>query len=201
MPANRSRSPDPRRFREHRTAHARRERSPYGPSARTTYQDRERRPQRKEGDDRGARSGRDRSPGRSTYVDRGRRNSSRETGHRQTYRPLSDALKQSEATGRNDDRSDHGTRHASPHHTSSVVRNQSSTEQRQASSEPGLAVGAEEDAEAQMAAMMGFGGFGTTKGSKVKGNASAGAISRPAKKIEYRQYMNRIGGQKPLESS
>lgn len=43
-----------------------------------------------------------------------------------------------------------------------------------------------------MQAMMGFGGFGTTKGQKVAGN-NAGAVYK-AKKTEYRQYMNRIGG-------
>lgn len=48
------------------------------------------------------------------------------------------------------------------------------------------------EADMDMAAMMGFGGFGTTKGSHVKGN-NAGAV-RKEKKTEYRQYMNRIGG-------
>lgn len=43
-----------------------------------------------------------------------------------------------------------------------------------------------------MAAMMGFGGFGTTKGKKVIGN-NVGA-ARKEKKTEYRQYMNRVGG-------
>lgn len=43
-----------------------------------------------------------------------------------------------------------------------------------------------------MAAMMGFGGFGTTKGKKVAGN-NLGAV-RKEKKTEYRQYMNRVGG-------
>lgn len=40
-----------------------------------------------------------------------------------------------------------------------------------------------------MAAMMGFGGFGTTKGKKVKGN-SAGA-AEVKKERTWRQYMNR----------
>lgn len=43
-----------------------------------------------------------------------------------------------------------------------------------------------------MATMMGFGGFGSTKGKKVVGN-NVGAI-RKEKKTEYRQYMNRVGG-------
>lgn len=43
-----------------------------------------------------------------------------------------------------------------------------------------------------MQAMMGFGGFSTTKNHKVLGN-NVGAI-RKEKKTEYRQYMNRVGG-------
>lgn len=50
----------------------------------------------------------------------------------------------------------------------------------------------EEDGLGDMAAMMGFGGFGSTKGKKVVGN-NVGAI-RKEKKTEYRQYMNRVGG-------
>ncbi|KAK5993670.1 hypothetical protein PT974_07105 [Cladobotryum mycophilum] len=49
-----------------------------------------------------------------------------------------------------------------------------------------------DDDFAAMQAMMGFGGFGTTKGKKVAGN-TAGGISKE-KKTEYRQYMNRQGG-------
>jgi U4/U6.U5 tri-snRNP-associated protein 3 len=49
-----------------------------------------------------------------------------------------------------------------------------------------------DDEEAAMAAMLGFGGFGTTKNKKVKGN-DVGAV-RKEKKSEYRQYMNRQGG-------
>ncbi|CCG84411.1 protein of unknown function [Taphrina deformans PYCC 5710] len=51
----------------------------------------------------------------------------------------------------------------------------------------------DKDEEAQMAAMLGFGGFSTTKGEKVKGNAKGG-VAKAAKRIEYRQYMNRPGG-------
>lgn len=46
---------------------------------------------------------------------------------------------------------------------------------------------AEDDMEAQMQAMMGFGGFGTTKQKKVKGN-DVGAISKNTT-TKYRQYM------------
>lgn len=53
-------------------------------------------------------------------------------------------------------------------------------------------IAVEDDAMSAMQAMMGFGGFGTTKGQKVPGNNS-GAVYK-AKKTEYRQYMNRIGG-------
>lgn len=50
----------------------------------------------------------------------------------------------------------------------------------------------EDDEMSAMQAMMGFGGFGTTKGQKVAGNNAGGVYK--AKKTEYRQYMNRIGG-------
>ncbi|KAI8951433.1 hypothetical protein F4801DRAFT_288570 [Xylaria longipes] len=50
----------------------------------------------------------------------------------------------------------------------------------------------EDDEMSAMQAMMGFGGFGSTKGQKVAGN-NAGAVHK-AKKTEYRQYMNRVGG-------
>ncbi|POR38725.1 Uncharacterized protein TPAR_01075 [Tolypocladium paradoxum] len=64
---------------------------------------------------------------------------------------------------------------------------------------------AEEDGEvdpdeAAMQAMMGFGGFGSTKGKKIAGN-DVGAV-RKEKKTEYRQYMNRQGGfNRPLSPS
>ncbi|KAF4988560.1 hypothetical protein FGRMN_9680 [Fusarium graminum] len=74
-------------------------------------------------------------------------------------------------------------------------------------SEDGEASDVEEDPEvvedpdvAAMQAMMGFGGFGTTKNKKVSGNNS-GAV-RKEKKMEYRQYMNRNGGfNRPLSPS
>jgi hypothetical protein len=48
------------------------------------------------------------------------------------------------------------------------------------------------DSERQMAAMMGFGGFGTTKGKEVEGNQH-GAVNIN-KQRTWRQYMNRRGG-------
>lgn len=54
--------------------------------------------------------------------------------------------------------------------------------------------------EAAMQAMMGFGGFGSTKGKKIAGNDVGGV--RKEKKTEYRQYMNRQGGfNRPLSPS
>lgn len=50
----------------------------------------------------------------------------------------------------------------------------------------------EDDDMAAMQAMMGFGGFGSTKGQKIAGNNVGGV--RKEKKSEYRQYMNRQGG-------
>lgn len=49
-----------------------------------------------------------------------------------------------------------------------------------------------------MAAMMGFGGFGTTKNKKVAGNAAGAAEVK--KERTWRQYMNRKGGfNRPLD--
>jgi U4/U6.U5 tri-snRNP-associated protein 3 len=50
----------------------------------------------------------------------------------------------------------------------------------------------EDDEMSAMQAMMGFGGFGSTKGQKVANN-NVGAVYK-TKKTEYRQYMNRVGG-------
>ena len=49
-----------------------------------------------------------------------------------------------------------------------------------------------DDDMAAMQAMMGFGGFDSTKGKKIVGNNAGGV--RKEKKNEYRQYMNRNGG-------
>lgn len=58
----------------------------------------------------------------------------------------------------------------------------------------------QDDDMAAMQAMMGFGGFDTTKNKKVAGN-NASAV-RKEKKVEYRQYMNRQGGfNRPLSPS
>ncbi|PON26935.1 hypothetical protein TGAM01_v204436 [Trichoderma gamsii] len=60
--------------------------------------------------------------------------------------------------------------------------------------------GDDDDGLASMQALMGFGGFGTTKGKKVAGNNAGGV--RKEKKSEYRQYMNRQGGfNRPLSPS
>ena len=50
--------------------------------------------------------------------------------------------------------------------------------------------------EAKMAALMGFGGFGTTKNTKVEDNHTgvAKGASQRKKERKYRQYMNRKGG-------
>lgn len=57
-----------------------------------------------------------------------------------------------------------------------------------------------DDGMADMQAMMGFGGFGTTKGKKVAGN-NAYAV-RKEKTTVYRQYMNRTKGfNRPLSPS
>ena len=52
----------------------------------------------------------------------------------------------------------------------------------------------------EMKRMMGFGGFKSTKNTKVKGNNIYGVYKE--KKVEYRQYMNRVGGfNRPLSPS
>ena len=53
------------------------------------------------------------------------------------------------------------------------------------------------DEESFMAQLMGFGGFGSTKGQHVEDNdksAARGACAKPLLKREYRQYMHRKGG-------
>ncbi|CAK7270515.1 hypothetical protein SEPCBS57363_004142 [Sporothrix epigloea] len=58
----------------------------------------------------------------------------------------------------------------------------------------------DDDGMDAMQAMMGFGSFASTKGTKVAGN-NAGAV-RKVKRTEYRQYMNRQGGfNRPLSPS
>lgn len=48
-------------------------------------------------------------------------------------------------------------------------------------------------------ALLGFGGFGSTKQKHVLGN-SAGAVYKESKPPKYRQYMNRPGGfNRPLD--
>lgn len=57
-----------------------------------------------------------------------------------------------------------------------------------------------DDPDAIMKQVMGFGGFRTTKNTKVPGNQIYGV--RKEKKTEYRQYMNRVGGfNRPLSPS
>jgi len=49
-----------------------------------------------------------------------------------------------------------------------------------------------------IAAMMGFGGFGTTKGKELEGNQTGGVFVK--KQRTWRQYMNRRGGfNRPLD--
>ncbi|KAF9199818.1 hypothetical protein BGZ49_010014 [Haplosporangium sp. Z 27] len=56
-----------------------------------------------------------------------------------------------------------------------------------------------EDEEARMMALMGFGGFDSTKGKKVPGADVSGADIK--KQRQYRQYMNRRGGfNRPLDA-
>lgn len=58
--------------------------------------------------------------------------------------------------------------------------------------------------EEQLQALLGFGGFDSTKGKPVEDNGkgvATGAV-RKEKKRQYRQYMNRRGGfNRPLENT
>lgn len=66
---------------------------------------------------------------------------------------------------------------------------------------PDAPIPEDEDSEAEMARIMGFKGFRTTKNTKVPGNDKNYAVNK-SKKIEYRQYMNRVGGfNRPLSPS
>lgn len=57
-----------------------------------------------------------------------------------------------------------------------------------------------EEDDPDMISLMGFSGFGTTKGKHVKG--SKGGAAKTEKKTEYRQYMNRTKGfNRPLSPS
>ena len=59
----------------------------------------------------------------------------------------------------------------------------------------------DEDSEAEMARIMGFQGFRSTKNTKVPGNDKNYGVNK-RKKTEYRQYMNRVGGfNRPLSPS
>lgn len=56
-----------------------------------------------------------------------------------------------------------------------------------------------EEQEARMMALMGFGGFDSTKGKKVAGADVSGVDIKKQRK--HRQYMNRRGGfNRPLDS-
>lgn len=59
-----------------------------------------------------------------------------------------------------------------------------------------------DDEQRQMMELMGFGGFGTTKGKAVEDNQSSAARGAASKNKgrKYRQYMNRKGGfNRPLD--
>lgn len=59
-----------------------------------------------------------------------------------------------------------------------------------------------DDGEDDMAATMGFGGFGSTKGEKVVGNTAASGVAKNSTATKARQYMNRKGGfNRPLDQN
>ena len=69
---------------------------------------------------------------------------------------------------------------------------------RKRGSSPIILEDAQDELES-MAKLMGFTNFDTTKGKKIPGNQSVGAV-KVVKKVRYRQYMNRRGGfNRPLD--
>lgn len=81
------------------------------------------------------------------------------------------------------------------------MKNESKREDVGDAIDPKTEPGDDDDMEAQMRKMMGFGNFRTTKNTKVPGNDKNYAV-RKEKKTEYRQYMNRVGGfNRPLSPS
>ncbi|KAL0640896.1 hypothetical protein Q9L58_000204 [Maublancomyces gigas] len=85
-----------------------------------------------------------------------------------------------------------GRRTASPGNNKSAVQPPPPAQDTDMAGTEAAKPTAEDDMEAQMQTMLGFGGFGTTKQKKVKGN-DVGAISKNTT-TKYRQYMNRPGG-------
>lgn len=87
-----------------------------------------------------------------------------------------------------------GPRDSRPNGTDPRSGKQANTKPEAPSRDVQMANGHEdEDSEAEMARVMGFKDFRTTKNTKVPGNDKNYAVSK-VKKAEYRQYMNRVGG-------
>ncbi|KAK5107126.1 hypothetical protein LTR62_001716 [Meristemomyces frigidus] len=86
---------------------------------------------------------------------------------------------------------DRGNRRGAPdHHTHPAPRKAAT----QRPSQPRLETQQpDEDDEAFMTRVLGFGAFRSTKDTKVPGNEKNYAVHK-VKKTEYRQYMNRVGG-------
>ena len=180
---SRSRSRTPERYRES-------DRRDRGISRNYRESDHGDRTQYQERDNRNRHEDRDRRPRQyyQTYRGEDDRRVQR-TEERSSYRPVRD-----EGRNRSRSRSTSPRRYRSLAHED-VLKTRPDN-RKTATAEVSVDV---DDSEADIAAFMGFEGFGSTKGEKVKGNASGG-VARPPKRVEFRQYMNRAGGfNRPLD--
>ncbi|KAG0020190.1 Myotubularin- protein 14 [Entomortierella chlamydospora] len=172
-----------------------RDRGDRGDRSERDYRDRERDKDRSDRDTRRRRSSRSRSRSRSPY---GSRRGGGGGGRSRSRSPRS-------KRGRRDDDDKEDGEYRSSNKDSNKDRKGSDKK-----SESGKGGGADEemtapdelspeDEEARMMALMGFGGFDSTKGKKVPGADVSGADIK--KQRQYRQYMNRRGGfNRPLDA-
>ena len=66
--------------------------------------------------------------------------------------------------------------------------------------QPSTTVEISQDPEQAMMALMGFGGFDSTKGKHVEGaDVTVGTVFRPGKRKHYRQYMNTRKGDEAVD--
>ncbi|KAF9932892.1 hypothetical protein FBU30_007051 [Linnemannia zychae] len=144
-------------------------------------------------DDRRRRSSRSRSPYRRSARSRSRSRSRSPRGSRRSYRDGRDDEEGSYRRRREDDESDDDKdkdKHKKGDTTSDMPSVDTTTPLEEMTPE---------EQEARMMAMMGFGGFDSTKGKKVAGADVSGVDIK--KQRQYRQYMNRRGGfNRPLDS-
>ncbi|EWC48296.1 hypothetical protein DRE_02400 [Drechslerella stenobrocha 248] len=125
-----------------------------------------------------------RSKYRSRSPSHGRRDKSRDRGGRdKRYHNSRSRSRSSSPRGKR-----HRTRSRSPKRE----RDRGRTKHREPERDTEMQNTGDGDGDDAMMAIMGFGGFTSTKGKKIEGNAVGGA--KIEKQAQYRQYMNRVGG-------